>query len=212
MRITVNPASFNPAELAPAVDALRRDGLIAYPTETVYGLGASTRSQTAVRRIFEIKVREQRKPISVMICEPSAVAELCNQVTECARRLMAQFWPGPVTLVLQASACMPEYLQSGTGSVGIRCPNHPLSMALVRLLGAPITSTSANLSGQPPPVDADDVVAQLGQRPDCLIDGGACPGQTPSTVVDVTGDRPVLLRQGAIGFEEIQRYAHGDRE
>ncbi len=209
LRLSLSPSRFTDDELAPAIAFMRINGLVAYPTETVYGLGASMASKTAVERIFEIKGREPGKPVSLMISEPSMLADLCREVTELAQRLISEFWPGPLTLVFKASPGVPEYLQSKQGTVGIRCPDHQLSVALVRLLGAPITSTSANLSGQPAPVDAQGVIAQLGNRLDCLIDSGACRVQTPSTVVDVTGDRPVLLRPGAIDFTEIERHAKG---
>ena len=211
IRQTINPESFSARELAQAVQILREDGVVAYPTETVYGLGASMLSAHAVDRIFEIKGRESGKPISLMIAGLDMLNSLCYEITDQAAHLIEAFWPGPLTLVFLASEQLPDYLRNESGTVGIRFPKHELSTELVRLLGAPITSTSANRSGQPAASDAVQVAAQLGGRVDCLIDGGICSGKIPSTVVDVTGAAPKLLRQGAIAFSEIELRVKGIR-
>ncbi len=190
--------------LAPAVDLLKKDGVVAYPTETVYGLGASMVSERAVQRIFDIKGREKTKPISLMVDSVENALALVSRHTAAAEKLISVYWPGPLTLVFQASNKVPAYLRSSGGKVGIRMPDHPLSVALTKQLGQPITSTSANRSGEPPATRAEEVARSLADDVDLIIAAGASPIQRPSTVVDVSEPRPRLLRAGAISFSSIE--------
>jgi len=177
-----------------AVGVLRRDGLVVYPTDTIYGLGADAFSENAVERVYAVKMRPRAMPISVAVSDIemlSAIAVVDRQ----ADAFIDRFLPGPVTVVLKAKSCLPEILTGGTGLIGIRFPDHPVPLAIIRELDAPITATSANVHGGPDPVTANDVHVPH----DMLIDGGRLPG-TPSTVVDLVHRQ--VLRMGA-EIEEV---------
>lgn len=207
--IKLDPVKFELKELQLAVKILREGGVIAYPTETVYGLGANIFSRVAVERIFQIKGRDAHKPLSVMISSLDEADELCEAIPDSGRALMAAFWPGPLTLILNASESVPAYIKSKDDTIGVRFPDHPVCIGLVQLLGEPITSTSANLAGENPPVQAEEVKANLGDQIDFLIDGGECVVQIPSTVVDITAEEPRLLRAGAIPFQKLKKVYDG---
>ncbi|HPZ33040.1 MAG TPA: L-threonylcarbamoyladenylate synthase [Methanoculleus sp.] len=188
-----------------AVLVLRRDGLVVYPTETVYGLGADALSEDAVRKVFEAKNRPVSKPISVAVSDMEML-ETIAEVDDLARAFIKQFLPGPVTVILPARSCLPEILTGGTGLIGIRWPNNEIAIELISRLDAPITSTSANISDDIAPTRPDEVSAPH----DYLIDGGELPG-TPSTVVDLSARR--ILRKGAEweaveAFLETLRWKH----
>ena len=196
----------DPTLLERAVEALRRGGLVAYPTDTVYGLAALPTDDEAVRRLFEAKKRPLDQSTPLLIASPADLALVAGEVPEVARRLMHAFWPGALTIVLPKALRFHSKAIVGD-SVGVRVPDHPVPRELVRLLGAPITGTSANVSGEPEPVTADDVRAQLGDAVDLVIDGGRCAGGRPSTVVDCTVAPPRIVREGAISREELVRAA-----
>jgi len=186
--------------LAPAVAALQRGGVIAYPTETFYGLGADPLSAAAVARVFGVKARVEGQSLP-LIAADLAQARRVADVTGAAARLAARFWPGPLTLVVPALAPFAEGAQR-LGTVAIRVPDHAVARALAAAFGSPITSTSANLSGEPPA----SVVSELGgiaPRLDVVVDGGRTPGGLPSTIVDVTGGAPTLVRAGAIAWDRV---------
>lgn len=192
-------------QIEQGVPILRRGGAIAYPTDTVYGLGACFGMPGAVERIFEIKERPLNMPLPLLLADVSQISEVAESVSPLARLLMRGFWPGALTLVLNASAAVPDIITAGGKTVAVRIPAHPVPVALIKGLGAPIVGTSANLSGRPSPLTADEVYAQLGDRIDFVIDGGRCPGGTESTIVDVSGEKPVIIREGAISRAEIER-------
>jgi L-threonylcarbamoyladenylate synthase len=172
-----------------AVRVLSRDGLVVYPTETVYGLGADALSEDAVMRVYEAKNRPVGKPISIAVSDTEMLAAVAV-VDDAARAFIERFLPGPVTVLLPAKSCLPAVLTGGTGLIGIRWPDHPVAIAIIARLDAPITSTSANISDDIPPTRPDEVSVPH----DYLVDGGELPG-TPSTVVDLTVRR--ILRKGA---------------
>lgn len=186
--------------LAPAVAALRRGGVIAYPTETFYGLGADPLSAAAVARVFGVKARVEGQSLP-LIAADLAQARRVAAVTGAAARLAERFWPGPLTLVVPALAPFVEGAQRH-GTVAIRVPDHAVARALAAAFGSPITSTSANRSGEPPA----SVVSELGgiaPRLDVVVDGGRTPGGLPSTIVDLTGGAPTLVRAGAIAWDRV---------
>lgn len=172
-----------------AVKVLSRDGLVVYPTETVYGLGADALSEDAVMRVYEAKNRPVGKPISVAVSDMEMLSAVAV-VDDAARAFIERFLPGPVTVILPAKSCLPAVLTGGTGLVGIRWPDHEVAIAIIARLDAPITATSANMSDDIPPTRPDEVSVPH----DYLVDGGELPG-TPSTVVDLTVRR--ILRKGA---------------
>lgn len=195
--------SFQPQDLKPAIEVLRNGGVIAYPTETIYGLGANIYLENAVEKLYRIKGRKSHNPISALIASLEELEYLCDKTSDLGKAVIQKFWPGPLTLVFAAGSGCPQFLKSDEGKIGIRYPDHEISRTLVAGLGAPITSTSANISGDQPAVRATDIVPALAKQLDLIIDAGESPIQMPSTVVDVSGESPVLLREGAIAFDAI---------
>lgn len=185
---------------------LRGGGVIAYPTETFYGLGALARDGAALERLARAKGRPEGKPLPLIAADLAMVEQVAEPGVT-ARRLAGRFWPGPLTLVLPARAGLPEPITAGTGTVGIRVPGSEVARALCRAAGGPIVSTSANPSGGPPPSSAGELDAALLALIDGVLDAGATPGGQPSTVVRVDGERLTLLREGAVPFDAVERAA-----
>ena len=192
-----------PQEITRAVEVLRRGGVVAFPTDTVYGLGAGIYLPRAVERVFELKGRPRHQPLPVLVGSLDQVPRLASLPPQ-AVALAGRFWPGGLTLVLAALETVPELVTAGSGTVAVRQPRHPTPLALIEGLGSPITGTSANLSGHPPARTADEVRGQMGGRVDLVLEGGPPPGGRESTVVDLTGKAPLVLREGAIPKEEIE--------
>lgn len=184
---------------------IRRGGLVAFPTETVYGLGASVFNQEAVAKIFEVKKRPRFDPIIVHVSNPEQVEHLCSEVSKTAEKLIEKFWPGPLTLVLPKSDSVPYIVTAGLGTVAIRMPSHPIALELIRRSGTPIAAPSANLFGFLSPTTPQHVVEQLGEEIDLVIDGGRTPIGVESTVLDLSSKRPTLLRPGGLPLEEIEK-------
>jgi L-threonylcarbamoyladenylate synthase len=191
----------SPDALPLALEILKRGGLVAFPTDTVYGVGALAFDGIAVESIYAAKDRPVEKAIPVLIGDPDDLAKVSLDVPEIALKLAARFWPGPLTLVVPKHPDLPEAV-SAAPTVGVRVPDHPVARALLRAAG-PMAVTSANLSGQPSPVTAQEVFAQLGGRIALILDGGITPGGVPSTVVDCTGVEPQILRAGPIVQDEL---------
>jgi L-threonylcarbamoyladenylate synthase len=185
-----------------AAGILRRGGLVAFPTETVYGLGADATDAAAVRRIFAAKGRPADNPLIVHVADPEGVGEVAR-LTPLARDLTRRFWPGPLTVVVPALASVPPEVRAGLPTVAVRCPGHALARALIRAAGTPVAAPSANLSGRPSPTTAEAVLEDLDGRVDAVLDGGPCPRGIESTVVDCTGERPRILRLGALPAEAL---------
>ena len=197
-RLVVDASRPDPADLEAAVRVLRAGGLVAFPTETFYGLGALALDEAAVARVFQAKGRPGDKPLLVLVDSLAMVERLAQEVPDRSRRLMARYWPGPLTLVLPARADLPRALTAGTGTIGVRLSGHPVARALVQAAGAPVTAPSANPHGGASPRTADEVLTALGTRVDLVVDGGLTPGGLASTVLDLTGATAVLLRSGAV--------------
>jgi L-threonylcarbamoyladenylate synthase len=191
----------HPEALQRAQQVLRRGGLIAFPTDTVYGLGAEVLNAEAVSRLFRVKGRTQEKAIPVLAANMEAVLKVAQPLPEMAGRLAERFWPGPLTLVVRRLAELPQQL-SVYETVGVRIPDHELTLELLEATG-PLAVTSANMAGDPSSLSAADVLAALGGAIDLLLDGGLAPGGMPSTVVDCTQEQPRLLRPGPISAEDI---------
>ena len=187
-----------PDALAAAAAVLADGGLVAFPTESFYGLGAHALSADAVARVFEVKGRPADKPLLVLIGSSAGAAALCAEISVGARDLMEQHWPGPLTLVLAAAPGRPAALTAGTGTIGLRVPGHPVALGLVRAAGAAVTAPSANPSGEAPPTSAAAVRAYFAERIDLVLDGGPTDGGTGSTVADCTVWPPRILRRGPI--------------
>ncbi len=180
-------------------------GALAYPTETFYGLGVDAWNEAAVERLFAIKGRGFNHPVSVIIGSADQLPGLVGSVPEAAQKLMDAFWPGPLTIVFPASKGVSARLTAGTGRIGIRLSGHEFARRLALKAGRPITATSANLSGAPECREADAVQDQIGDRIDAVVDLGEKGGPVGSTIIDATGDKPVILRPGRVSREEIER-------
>lgn len=191
-------------EISAAAGYLRRGGLVAVPTETVYGLAADARNADAVARIFEVKGRPEAKALSVLVPGPEAIERYCERVPEGAKALAERFWPGPLTLVLESKKLECEAVRAGGETLGLRCPDQPLTLALLRALGFPLAAPSANPSGAASPTTAEQVRAYFGGRIDGVLDGGACMLGRESTILDMSRTPYRVLREGALPETEIE--------
>lgn len=194
----------DPQAVEEAVAILRQGGLIVYPTDTVYGLGARAEDDEAVRRLFVLKGRLLDKPLPLLIGEASDLEAIAAQIPPAARALMERFWPGGLTLVFPRSPRLHSLALAGGDTIALRLPDYPLLREVIRRLGGPITGTSANRAGLPPPLTCQEALAQLEEEVDLALDGGPCAGGLESTVVDLTQDPPLLLREGAVSKEEVE--------
>lgn len=182
---------------------LEGGGLVAFPTDTVYGLGASAYQGPAVERLYRSKRRPREKAIPVLIASLQALPRVAREIPDAARSLGMRFWPGALTMVLALHPDLPKEI-SATGTVGVRVPDHPVALALLSACG-PLAVTSANLSGMPEARTAGEVQEAIGSEIDLILDGGRTPGGVPSTVVDLTQEPPRLLRRGPIPWEKLER-------
>ena len=192
-------------QIEQAIEILKKGGIVAFPTDTVYGLGASALDEEAVARVYEAKGRPRHLALPLLLADISQIAAVARPVPEIAWRLAQRFLPGGLTLVLHKASSVSTVVSGGGEKIAVRVPNHPVPLALIEGLGAPITGTSANLTGSPSPDTAEEVHQQMGDRVNLVIDGGRCPGGMDSTVLDLTGETPRILREGAISREEIER-------
>lgn len=180
--------------------------VIAFPTETFYGLGAEAFHIQALQRIFAIKGREEKNPLLVLIGERAWLPNLVKNVPFGAEKLMDRFWPGPLTLIFDALAAIPSTLTGGMGKIGIRVSSHPVAQSLVKRIGKPITGTSANRSGRPSTQTAKEVWTALGDSVDVILDGGKTQGGLGSTVLDISVNPPRMIREGALSRKELDPY------
>jgi L-threonylcarbamoyladenylate synthase len=187
-----------------AVRTLLDGGLVAFPTDTYYALGAAALNGEAVARVFAAKRRPPTEPLPVFVADMGQWRMLVADLPEIALRLAERFWPGPLTIVCRRAPHLPPLLAGGGETIGVRQPGSVLAVALCRALGMPVTGTSANSHGGPPPVTAIEVGMDLGGHVDLILDGGTCPGGHPSTVIDVTRTPPVIVRAGGVTAEALR--------
>ena len=192
------------AQIERGISILKQGGLVAFPTDTVYGLGAGANNQQAVAKVYQVKERPKDMALPLLLAHTSQINEVAYPVPPIAWLLADKFLPGALTIVLYKSNSVLDIVTGGGSTVAVRIPAHPVPVALAEDLG-PIVGTSANLSGKPSALTADEVCSQFGDRIDLVIDGGRCPGGRESTIVDVTGEVPVVLREGAIPREELEQ-------
>lgn len=197
----------DPKAIPTASDMIRAGGLVAFPTDTVYGLAADLRNEKAINNLFTAKGREMNKAIAVLVGSVEQLEEITPGLSEPAKILAARFWPGALTLVVSRRHELPDVL-SVLPTIGVRMPDHAFAIRFLTQVG-PLAVTSANISGADNPLSAMDVLEQLGGKVDLILDGGRCPGGIPSTVVDCTVPDVKILRQGAIPSEEILRAVGG---
>jgi len=186
-----------------ASQIILRGGVVAFPTETFYGLGADVSDLEALQKVFQIKRREENKPLLLLVADQTWLPELVKEIPPVAGQLMEKFWPGPLTLVFQASPHLLSILTANTGRVGLRISSHPVAQALVQAVGRAITATSANITGQPSASLASEVSQALGKGVDAILDGGRTAGGLGSTVLDVSGVSPKIIRQGTVSPAEL---------
>ncbi|MDO9530081.1 MAG: L-threonylcarbamoyladenylate synthase [Syntrophales bacterium] len=196
--LRIDPKNPDKSLIVAAVEILKKGGVIAYPTETFYGLGADAKNVEAVEKIYDIKGRDYKDPVSIIIGDKQDLTGFAEDVPEVSRRLMEKFWPGGLTLVFKASSNISPRLTGGTGKIGIRLSSNIIASHLSKTLSGPITATSANLSGAKECSSADEVINCFKDKIDMVVDGGQTPGGLGSTIVDVTTDPPTILRQGII--------------
>lgn len=195
--------------LAKACVALRAGGVVAFPTETYYGLAVDPCNQEALSRLFALKGRSADKPVLLIIDHPSQLSTLVAEIPPPFPLLMERFWPGPLTLVFPGAPSLPGMLTGHRGTIGVRVSSHPVARQLVRAFGRPLTATSANFSGQPAAVAASGVLEQLGPEVDAVLDGGETPGGQGSTLLGYQEGKVCLLRAGVIPFAEIEAVLAG---
>jgi L-threonylcarbamoyladenylate synthase len=200
-RLTIDPSQFDPSALEEAIRVLRGGGVVAYPTDTLYGLAADPRSSAAVARVFALKGRAETSPLT-LIAADAEQASAAAFFTARAAALAHEMWPGPLTIVTAARSGLAREALAGGATVGVRVPRHEIARALARAFGFCITATSANRSGEPPTADPDAVLRALPNL-DLLIDGGPAPGGPPSTIVDAASDTLRLIREGAVPWSRV---------
>jgi len=192
-----------PEALDRAVEMLRRGEVIAFPTDTVYGVGAHAFLPEAVAHLYDVKARPSSMPIPLLLPDSAAMERVCVDIPPLAWQLAGYFWPGGLSLILRRAPSVPDVVTAGGPTVAVRVPDRPLIRELCRRLDAPLAATSANLHGQPPPLTAADVAQNLGGRIPLILDGGLCPGGVASTVLDLTISPPAILRPGPVTAEQL---------
>ncbi len=212
-RFKVHPHRPEEGPIQAAVRELRQGRAVVYPTETFYAAGVNALDPEAVNRLFALKGRPKDQPVTLVVVGNTAVLALARSVPPVASILMKRFWPGPLTLLFEAAGHLPPALHAGTGRIGIRVPSHLVARALLREAEMPLTATSANRSGSPPPSSVDAALESLGDAPDLavVLDAGSTPGGAPSTILDVTQSPPKLVRPGAVPEQEIWKALKGTR-
>jgi L-threonylcarbamoyladenylate synthase len=187
-----------------AVTILKNGGIVAFPTDTVYGLGASMTDIPAIKKVFEVKGRPEGMAMPVLVSDREQIKPLVSSIPPSAWLLMYNFFPGALSLIFNKSNNVPDIVTGGSKTVAIRIPDHPVPISIIQGLGQPIVGTSANLSGQPSALNAFEVTRQIGNKVDMIIDGDCLVG-IESTVVDLSGKKPVIRRLGAVGLEQLQK-------
>jgi len=203
LALKIDPVKPEPLKIEKAVEFLRAGKLIAFPTDTVYGIGANVFDENAVQGIFTAKKRDVNKPLQVLIAHKDNLRFITSDQSEILARLSSEFWPGPLTIVMLAKDSFPRQVRCGKDTIGVRMPANPIALKLIEAFGMPIAATSANISGYPDPMKAEEVMEYLGDKLDLILDGGTTPGSIPSTVLDISVYPPVILRHGKLSIEEL---------
>ena len=204
--ININPEEIEEDKLGVACKILKKEGVVIYPTETYYGLGAGCFFRSAVKQIYGLKKRDDVKPMSVVISDIGMLSSIMAEMHPLFPALAAAFWPGPLTMIFKATPPIPQELLGAGNTVGVRLPSHPWLRALVKCAGFPLIATSANVSGQKAISDPDRVISKFEGKVELIINGGKTPGKFPSSVIDLSTDNPKILRDGAVPASELKKY------
>jgi L-threonylcarbamoyladenylate synthase len=204
--IKINPAHVEPDKIKMVAKVLKEEGMIAYPTDTFYGLGASCFSEKAIQRIYRLKKREPSKPISIIISDTNMAREIAKDIPSLFWKMADEFWPGPLTIILNASSKLPKNLLGPGDSIGIRQPAPSWMRELVERTAFPITATSANISGEKSITDPEIIRDSFYGLVDLIVDGGESRGILPSTVIDLTSTKPAIIREGAVARSTLRKY------
>ncbi|OGQ05426.1 MAG: threonylcarbamoyl-AMP synthase [Deltaproteobacteria bacterium RIFCSPLOWO2_12_FULL_44_12] len=203
--IRVNPKVPDPKDIEKAASYLLAGDVVAYPTETIYGLGVDVFNKKAVKKLYDIKARDYGLPVSILVANASMLKEVVTEIPERAHVLMRRFWPGSLTILFEVNEAFPKTLVTNTGKVGVRISSHPIASALVSKVGRPITTTSANKTGFPPSLHVRHIQKFFENKLACIVDGGECEPSRGSTVVDVTEETMRIIRDGAVPADEVIR-------
>ncbi|MCD4705913.1 threonylcarbamoyl-AMP synthase [bacterium] len=202
--IKINPENPEKEKIKKVVEILKKGGLIAFPTETVYGLGADALNINAVKKIYSVKKRPLNKPLIIHIADKKDVYKFAKNISEEAKILMDKFWPGQLTIIFKKSKIIPDILT--TEKIAVRMPDNKIALAIIKKFGHPITATSANISKKTSPVDVKKVIKNLSGKIETIINGKKSKIGTESTIIDLSEKRIVLIREGAISFKKIKKY------
>lgn len=205
--LKINPTSPDLSILQKGGEVIQGGGVFIFPTDTIYGLGCNVFNESAVKTIFKIKQRSAQNPLPVLINRIEQLSYLINEpLSEIAKNLIKNFWPGPLTLILPANSHIPESVTGGTKTIGVRMPNSPFVLSLISYTRVPLIATSVNISGQPPLNESKEIIAQWKSKVDLILDGGDVKNQLASTIIDLTVSPPHLIREEAIGAQQLQPY------
>jgi L-threonylcarbamoyladenylate synthase len=200
---TINPRDPEADVISKAVDFLREGKVVAYPTETFYGLGVDVTNEKAIKKLYDLKRRDYGLPVAILVTDKAMLEDYVEKVTEPVNNLIKAFWPGPLTILFPAGPKISKSLTTNTGKIGVRISSHPVATALVREFGKPLTTTSANLSGYPASLSTRHVQKYFKDKIDCIVNGGECEPSRGSTVVDITEETMAIIRDGAIPAEQV---------
>jgi L-threonylcarbamoyladenylate synthase len=203
--LKLSAEEINRAMLLRASEVIRTGGLVSFPTETVYALGADAMNGEAVKKVFELKKREVDKPIAIFLSGSKELNKFVEVITPTAKKFMGSFWPGPLTLIFKAKTGRLSHLTGKEGKLGVRVSSSEFVQMFLNQIQTPLTATSANLTGKREPVSADEVLKDFDGKIKLIIDGGRVKEDVPSSVVDVSGDIPILIREGRISFDELKK-------
>ncbi len=204
--IKVDPKSPDVEKIKEAAEALKKGGIVAFPTDTFYGLGVDATNNEAVKRIYAVKERDYDKPILILIDKRDKIYKYVKDIPQIAEKLIDKFWPGPLTIIFYASAAVSQSLLGRGNKIGIRIPNNPLTLLFLKAAGSPVTATSANLSKEPSPAEPEEIKENLCGKIDIILDAGRTTGIKESTVIDITEHPPVCIREGMITVKEIEGF------
>lgn len=204
--IKIDPKNPDIKKIHKAAEVLKKGGIVAFPTDTFYGLGADAANDEAVKKIYSIKERDYYKPILILMDNKDKVSKYVKDMPQIAKKLIDKFWPGPLTIIFYASPAISQSLLGRGNKIGIRIPNNPITLLFLKAAGCPVTATSANISGRPSPSDPEEVKKSLGEKIDIILDAGRTTGIKESTVIDVAEQPPVCIREGMVTIKEIEDF------